>query len=244
MNIYSHEANTMTQHHFTGFTTDCVTFLRDLTVNNNKEWFEAHKDTFITHLQTPAIALVEALGSQLQAKFPEIHYDIRPNGRGSLMRMNRDVRFSTDKSPYKTNLAMMFNDNSGAKMESPGFGLQITPQHVDLVAGVFQFTRDDFSKYRLVIDETRAGEELDKIVADIKAMKHYELGGETYKRVPKGYNNQHPHAHWLKFTGLYITVIPLPHDIIHTADFVEITMNHFMAMSPIYTWLQKHLRQS
>jgi len=231
-----------TQHHFTGFTTQTVDFLRDLAVNNNKEWFEAHKNTFITYLQTPAVALVEALGSQLQAKFPEIHYDVRPNGRGSLMRMNRDVRFSTDKSPYKTNLAMMFNDKSGGKMESPAFGLQITPEHVDLVAGVFQFTRDDFNKYRLVIDETQAGAELDQIVADIKAMKGYELGGETYKRVPKGYDTQHPHAHWLKFTGLYVTVVPLSHDIIYTADFVEIVMSHFMNMSLIYTWLQKYLR--
>lgn len=230
-----------TPHSFIGFTPQAVDFLRDLVINNNKEWFEAHKDTYITALQNPGVALVEALGSGLQAHFPEIHYDTRPNGRGSLMRMNRDVRFSTDKSPYKTNFAMMFHNKAGKKMEMPGFGLQITPNHVDVVAGVFQFTRDSVQAYRKVIDETKAGEELSKIVVEILAKGDYELGGETYKRVPNGYDTDHPSAKWLKFTGLYITHAPLSLETIYHADFVNILMTHFINMSPIYTWLNRNL---
>jgi uncharacterized protein (TIGR02453 family) len=230
-----------TQHTFTGFTPQAIDFLRDLVINNNKDWFEAHKDTYITTLQNPGVALVEAVGERLQAHFPEIHYDVRPNGRGSLMRMNRDVRFSADKSPYKTNLAMMFHNKAGKKMEMPGFGLQITPEQVEMITGVFQFTPDHLQAYRKVIDETKAGDELSKIVAEILAKGNYELGGETYKRVPKGYDADHPSAKWLKFTGLYATSAPLSLEAIYHANFVDVIMTHFINMSPIYTWLNRNL---
>src|ERR1700754_1232645 len=93
---------------FTGFPIQGVTFLRDLRDNNNKAWFEEHKPTYLEVVQQPAIALVASLGQQLQSKFPDIEYDTRTNGSGSLLRPYRDTRFSADKTPYKTNVAMIF----------------------------------------------------------------------------------------------------------------------------------------
>ncbi len=125
---------------FQGFPAEGLRFLRDLAENNNKPWFEANKELYLAAIQTPAVALVAALGERLHERFPDIRYDARTNGSGSLMRIYRDTRFSADKSPYKTNVAMMFTSGQAGKLAMPGCGLQLTPERVKLIAGVFAFT--------------------------------------------------------------------------------------------------------
>ena len=101
-------------------------FLRQLKMNNNKEWFNDNRTWYEQDVLQPAKDLVQIIGERLQAKYPSIQYDTRANGSGSLMRISRDTRFSKDKTPYKSNVAMIFWDGSGKKMEMRGFGLQIT----------------------------------------------------------------------------------------------------------------------
>ena len=104
---------------FTGFPEQGFEFLRQIARNNSKAWFEAHKAEYIQDLQLPAQALVVALGERLRSLFPTIGYDPRPHG-GSLMRIYRDVRFSKDKSPYKTHIGANFWDGE-RKAEGSGF---------------------------------------------------------------------------------------------------------------------------
>ena len=72
---------------FAGFPPEAIQFLRDLAANNHKTWFEANRATYLAAVQRPAVALVAALGEPLQQRFPEIRYDTRDNGAGSLMRI-------------------------------------------------------------------------------------------------------------------------------------------------------------
>ncbi len=226
---------------FTGFPAEGIQFLRDLRANNDKTWFDAHKTTYQNSVQDPAVALVATLGERLRAHFPRITYDTRTNGSGSLMRIYRDTRFSADKTPYKTNVAMMFTADSGKRMEQPGFGLQLSPDGVELVTGLFQFSRPQMEAYRAAVLDDKRGPALTAAIAAVMSRGGYTLGGETYKRVPNGYDVQHPRATWLKFSGLHAFAPPLPVEIALTSALVDQVTAHFVHMSPVVAWLEAAL---
>jgi len=98
----------MTSKTFSGFPEEGLQFLTDLGQNNDRDWFDARKQTYTDTIVSPALAFVEALGERLQIISPHIQYDTRTNGAGSLMRIYRDTRFSADKRPYKTWVGIRF----------------------------------------------------------------------------------------------------------------------------------------
>ncbi|MDX2137339.1 MAG: DUF2461 domain-containing protein [Chloroflexota bacterium] len=224
---------------FAGFPMSGAQFLRELAQNNNKEWFEGNKTRYLQEVQAPALELVTALGERLQTQFPEIRYDTRTNGSGSLMRIYRDVRFSPDKSPYKTNVAMMFGAGTNKKMEGPGFGVQITPEQVEMMAGVFTFSKEMLARYREYVQIDKYGAALDASAAQVRAAGAYTIDGATYKRVPTGLPADHPRAQWLKHTGLHVYAPPITMNVAATPALVDAVMTHFIAMSPIYVWLRE-----
>jgi uncharacterized protein (TIGR02453 family) len=100
---------------FKGFghtTRDFFVGLRD---NNSKAWFEEHRDRYEAGVCEPAEAFIGELGPRLAERYPGMRWDTRRNGAGSLMRINRDIRFSPDKRPYKENLGIIFWMGNGAK---------------------------------------------------------------------------------------------------------------------------------
>lgn len=227
---------------FTGFPAEAIQFLHDLAANNERPWFEANKEIYLRAVQGPAVMLVAALGERLRAHFPEISYDTRTNGSGSLMRLHRDTRFSADKSPYKTNVAMMFGAPGAAKMASPGFGLQLTPERVELIAGTFAFAPEALAAYRTAVLEEAAGAQLEQAAARVRAAGAYTIAGAGYKRVPAGLPADHPRAEWLKYKGLHVFAPHVTLEEAQTPALVEIAMAHFLAMAPVWQWLMRALR--
>lgn len=226
---------------FTGFPPEGLQFLRDLAANNERPWFEANKATYLRAVQAPAVALVAALGERLHARFPSVRYDTRTNGSGSLMRIYRDTRFSADKSPYKTTIAMMFSAGQDGKMSTPGFGLQITPEQVELIAGIFAFTAPALEAYRAAVLDETLGAELEQAAAAVRAAGDYPIAGVGYKRVPAGLPAGHPRAPWLMHKGLHVFAPPIARDVAQTPALVEAAFTAFVAMAPIEQWLERAL---
>jgi uncharacterized protein (TIGR02453 family) len=226
---------------FAGFPPEGLQFLRDLAANNERAWFEANKLTYLQTVQAPAVALVAALGERLQAQFPEIGYDTRTNGAGSLMRIYRDTRFSADKSPYKTNVAMMFGPRGAGKMGAPGFGLQLTPERVELVAGSFGFDPPALDAFRAAVLDDALGAELERAVAAVRAAGLYTVAGEGYKRTPAGLPADHPRAVLLRYKGLHVFSPPIELAVAQTPALVDVAMAHFLAMAPVQQWLARAL---
>ena len=129
-------------HPFAGFPKAGIKFLQDLAKNNDREWFNANKPTFIDQVQTPAQDLVISLGTRLKAISPEIMFDTRTNGTGSLMRIYRDTRFSKDKTPYKTNVAMSFWEGPSKRDSYSGFFLRVEPAGLSLFTGGYNFGKE------------------------------------------------------------------------------------------------------
>ncbi len=235
---------------FPGFSAAGIGFLRELAQNNNRPWFEAHRARYERDVRAPARALVAALGERLASAFPPTAYSTAGNG-GSLMRINRDVRFSSDKSPYKAQIAMMFVPEGRAKMGTPGFGLQITTKQVELVAGQFAFDPGQLAAFRRAVLDDSAGSALSAaaahlapaggLAADSASTAPYPLGGRRLKRVPRGYDADHPRAEWLTYKGLHVFSPPISLAVAATPELVNVAMTHFHQMAPIWAWLMRYV---
>ncbi len=223
---------------FSGFPAEGLKFLVDLKTNNTKEWFEAHKRLYKEAVQAPAVALVAGLGRRLAEEFPPIGYDTRTNG-GSLMRIYRDTRFSPDKTPYKTNVAMMFTPPGRKKLAAPGFGLQITVEGIDLVAGQFAFDPGELERYRTAVADEEAGAALEKAAAQVADGYHFR--DPELKRVPRGFDADHPRAQWLRHKGLAVFSPQLDRELALEPDLVDEAMVHFRKMAPMWKWVMEHV---
>ncbi len=224
---------------FEGFPAEGLAFLDELAANNNRDWFHDNKQRYIDLLRDPAIALVIAIGEKLKTISPDIVYDTRTNGAGSLMRVNRDTRFSPDKTPYKDHVDMVFWEGPEKKMQNPSFGFRIRREDMGMYAGMHGFDKDMLAAYRLAVADDDLGVELLEAVSAVESAGDYEIGGEHYKRVPRGYDADHPRAKWLKHNGLFATSGDLDRTPVTSPDLPDIIFAHFQKMAPIQQWLVK-----
>ncbi len=184
---------------FDGFPTEAFTFLHGLKKNNNKEWFDAHRAEYEEYLREPAKAFVETMAEHLKdAGLPLVATIKR-----SLFRINRDIRFSKDKSPYKTHIGIVFPFDGMKDDEWTGMYLGMEPEGAKgmkvYVGGGAYMPSSPFLKR---LREKIASEHtlLDKLAKDKVFLKEYPKGivGASLVRPPKGYDIEHPALTWLK----------------------------------------------
>ena len=116
------------------FSPESRVFLQQLSENNERAWFEAHKADYERTLGQPALDFIEAMAGPLAGFAPNFRADARRMD-GSLMRLHRDTRFSNDKSPYKTNLGIQFRHALGKDVHAPGFYVHLSPMECFLGVG-------------------------------------------------------------------------------------------------------------
>lgn len=229
----------MPKQSFSGFPQAGLQFLADLAANNNRDWFEANKATYQTQLLEPAQTFLTELGQKLQTISEGVRYDTRTNGGGTLMRIHRDTRFSKDKTPYKTNISGLFWEGAGKKMEHPAFGFELSANGLRMMAGIFHFSKPMLAAYREAVANDQLGHELASVLATLAETGQYTVHGEHYKRVPRGYDPEHPRADLLRFNGLYASPPEVNPNHLTSPNLVDICFEHFQAMSPIQQWLVK-----
>jgi uncharacterized protein (TIGR02453 family) len=183
------------------FSAATLRFLRGLTAHNNKPWFEAHRDDYEAAVKVPMQALIEEMDVRLARFAPEIVGD----PKRSMFRINRDIRFSADKSPYKTHASCWFYHRDGsrgvgreAEGGGAGFYFQIAPGDSFTGGGMWMPPKDALAKIREAIaDSPRAFE---KIAGSPKLKLRFSgLDDEgQLKRVPRGYAPDHPAGEWLR----------------------------------------------
>ncbi|MBI2374490.1 MAG: DUF2461 domain-containing protein [Deltaproteobacteria bacterium] len=176
------------------FSSALFEFFSDLEANNDKAWFEANRQRYERDVKAPVLAFIAEIGPDLAKVSPRFVADPRPNG-GSMFRIHRDVRFSKDKTPYKTHAAVHFRHDAGKDVHAPGFYLHLAPAEVFLGAGIWRPEPKTLGAIRDAIvakpaDYERASGEI--------AKKGWALAGESLTRVPRGYDPSHPAAEALK----------------------------------------------
>lgn len=227
---------------FSGFPLEGLQFLEELTSNNNRDWFEAHRTAYQTYLIKPAQAFVVALGQRLQTLSPGITYDTRTSGVGSILRIHRDVRFSADKSPYKTNLGVLFWQGKRRRVENPGFLFHMDAFNGAMFAGVYTFPKPLLDIYRSAVVDSHLGPELTTAIITVRNSGEYAIGGAHYKRVPRGYDPAHERADLLAYNGLYATSPHIAPDRLTQPDLVDLCFTHCHNMLALQQWLVKLYR--
>lgn len=221
---------------YPGFPQDGLEFLSDLARNNNREWFQAHKEVYQERVLAPTQAFVEALGARLKTISHGIEYDSRANG-GSIMRIYRDLRFSKDKTPYNPSMRVLFWEGTGKKTDNPGFWVGIEPGGVGVFCGQHGFPKPVLEAYREAVIDDALGEALERAIAQVEAAGDYRVGGAHYQRVPRGYDADHPRANLLKHNGLHAHSGGIPAEVITTPAFVEACFAECRNMAPLQQWL-------
>jgi len=221
---------------FPGFPSETIPFFESIKENNNREWFQAHRDDFIKYVQEPAIDFVIAFGTQLQSMAPSIQFDPATNGSGSLMRIYRDIRFSRDKSPYKTWLGMGFWGGS-KKDHHVGVYFGLSTDGAGLHIGNHQFSKPFMLAYQRAVDDEKQGQQLVSILNGIQ--EKFSMEGDKYRRVPKPYANDHPRGTLLKFKALFFSTPRLTPEQVASPELLEICLMRFQQAVDFYKWMHQ-----
>ena len=170
------------------FSPAAVKFLRGLKRNNDREWFNARKDVYERELKAPMLALIEEINGQLESVGPEF---VREPAK-CMMRIYRDIRFSNDKRPYKTQMAAWWARRGMEKTSGGGFYFHVSATEVTIAAGVYMPEREQTLAIRRHLlehhEEMRAM--LKKLGGGKRPMTAFD--GMKLTRAPKGFPADHP----------------------------------------------------
>jgi uncharacterized protein (TIGR02453 family) len=191
------------------FTKATFDFLKELKSNNTREWFAENKGRYEDTLKDPALRLIEDFGPELRGL--SRHFLATPR---SLFRIYRDVRFSKDKSPYKTHAGIHFRHEQSKNAYAPGFYLHVEPGQVFVGLGIWH---PETKALRLIREHIAEEPDQWKRVSRAKKFREtFELQGDRLKRAPKGFDPDHPLIEDLKWKD-YIAVKNLPQSFV-TSD--------------------------
>jgi len=222
--------------HFDG---EALTFLRGLAKHNARPWFEAHREEYERDVKQPIADLVQEMDLRFARFAPEFVGD----PRRSVFRIYRDVRFSRDKSPYKTHAACWFFHGGGsakvgreAHGGGAGFYFHLEPGASMVGGGCWMPPRPALQKFRAAIaDDPRGFERI--VLAPTLRKRFGELSDEeSLKRVPRGYAEDHPAARWLKHQSFTVGR-SLTDAQVTGPRLTAMLESDFEAMLPLVRWL-------
>jgi uncharacterized protein (TIGR02453 family) len=176
------------------FTEALFTFLEELRLHNDRDWFERNKERYVRDVRDPMLRFIGDVGPVLRKLAPRLVADPRPVG-GSLFRIHRDTRFSKDKTPYKTNVAAAFRHERRGDVHGPGLYVSLAPGEVEIGGGVWHPDPESLRLIRRSIVEQPAAW---KRALAAPGMDRLVWWGEALTRTPRGFPEDHPLDAWLR----------------------------------------------
>jgi uncharacterized protein (TIGR02453 family) len=223
---------------FDGFPPETIRFLGELRANNRKDWFDAHRSDYEACWVAPAKAFVVAAGQQLTELAPGIRAE--PRVLGSILRINRDTRFSRDPSPYKDHLDFWFWEGERRRAVS-GFFARLTPEFLGVGAGCHGFDAERLPVFRQAVADPGSGAELAGIAQRLEAAG-YQLAGATLKRPPAGWADGGPAERFLLHKALFVHHDEPADERVQTAAVLSTCMRHWSALAPLHRWLTDNIQ--
>ena len=229
----------MSEARFGGFRPAAFRFLRDLARHNDKVWFEASRDVYEREVRGPMRQLVEALDARLRGIAPEIVGD----PRRSMFRIHRDVRFSRDKSPFKTNAgAWLYHRDAGRKVGTvgegggAGFYFHIDPTTCFMAGGIWMPARPALLRIREAI--AAQPKALARLTSTPRFRRRFEGLSEEAKlrRVPRDFSPDHAAAEWLKLQSFTARATIEPR-VVTSPRLVDCLCHDFELLLPLVRWL-------
>jgi uncharacterized protein (TIGR02453 family) len=164
-------------------------FFEELNRNNNREWFQQNRDHYERDVREPMLHFISDFAPRLRKIARYYEADPRPMG-GSMMRIYRNLRFSRDKTPYRTNAAAAFGHRDGGFGASPAFYLSMSPAEAYAGVGMYHPEPPTLEKVRRAIVAHPV--QWKKVIGDRKFLKRFDVTGDKLTRPPRGYDPEHP----------------------------------------------------
>jgi uncharacterized protein (TIGR02453 family) len=206
---------------FRGWPVQALEFFEDLEEDNSKSFWQANLAVYEGSVRQP----MEELLAELEPEF----------GPGKLFRPYRDVRFSKDKSPYKTNIAAVLGPSGYVTLSARGLGAG---------AGMYMMASDQLERYRAAVAADSSGAQLEAIAAAVSA-KGYTCGPhDALKTAPKGYPKDHPRIELLRARGLIVWQEWPPAKWLSTGKAKEKVVDVLRTSAPLNGWLTRHVGDS
>ncbi|WP_068402829.1 DUF2461 domain-containing protein [Kribbia dieselivorans] len=205
---------------FEGFPMAAVDFYEDLEMNNTKAWWDEHKNVYRSAVVRPMRELTDALADEF--------------GEAKVFRPNRDLRFSHDKSPYKTHQGAYVSTAAGC-----GWYVQISADGLRTGGGFYRADGAALARLRARIDSD-AGAELARLVVDLTA-DGWVLGGDTLTTAPRGFDRNHPRIDLLRHKSLSVGR-RVDDEAMVSAAALEHVRADWNAVRPLVDWLTETLR--
>ncbi|HET9290331.1 MAG TPA: DUF2461 domain-containing protein [Actinomycetes bacterium] len=220
---------------FAGMPDEGLAFLEDLEERNTREFFDANKGVFREQVQAPFAALVEAAAARLRRSVPDL-------GEPKVFRIYRDLRFSKDKTPYKTSMSASLPSRADQEDGGPGVGtgyyVNVGPAGLYTASGLYHAARPDLERVRAAIADPDTGPELEAILGTA-ATKGLEPWLDPLQRTPRSWPADPPRAGLLKARSL---VLNRRHDRaswLQTAELLDHLLADWTAMIPFNRWLER-----
>jgi len=221
----------------THFTPQALKFLRSLAKNNDREWFTPRKDVYERELKEPMLALIEEINAAMEGFAPD---HVRAPNK-TMMRIYRDTRFSSDKRPYKHQVAAWWSRRGMEKTSGGGFYMHVHPREVIVAIGVYMPEReqllairrwmaDHHAEYRAMLKslmKTRAG-----------AQPFTGIDAEALTRMPKGFPSDHPAGELLRAKNWGVHVL-LPAETALEPTLVKEIVKRFRLATPLVNALNE-----
>jgi uncharacterized protein (TIGR02453 family) len=223
---------------FEGFPREGLSFLDQLARHNERDWFEAHRSVWDEQIVPAMLSWCGELCEALRDVMPRLAFV--PRVGGSLYRLNRDIRFSRDKSPYKTHAAALLWEG-GDKHDSPGVYLHVSPGELILGGGIWIFEDARLDRYRKLLQDVASAERLRKALAHARKAKLDVEAHEVLKRPPRPFTDEHPSADLSKLKGLTVGRRLTPGAWLHSREALARSEAVARAYAPLHAWLRDEL---
>ena len=205
---------------FRGWPEEALEFFAGLEADNSKDYWQRNKDVYDTSVRAPMEELLEELSPQW--------------GEGKIFRPYRDLRFSSDKSPYKTNIAAVIGD---------GY-VQLTADGLAAGRGMWEMAPDELERYRRAVYEDGSGVQLADRVTEVREAGLEVAGHGALKTAPRGYLKDHPRIELLRYKGLVAWREWPVEPWLETPEAKDRVVEFFRLSEPISEWLRKHVGSS
>jgi uncharacterized protein (TIGR02453 family) len=202
---------------FTGWPEEALEFYEGLAADNSKTYWAEHKAVYTDKILGPMTELTEELAAEF--------------GEPKIFRPYRDIRFSADKSPYKT--------HCGAVIGGTGY-VQLSAEGLGAGAGMWQMGPEQLARYRAAVASDDAGGELEKVLAEIEQADITIHGHEVLKSAPRGYPADHPRITLLRYKGLTAWKQWPVEPWLETASAKDRLVSFFRTTRPLCSWLTSH----
>lgn len=217
---------------FTGFPRS-IEFLKTLTANNERDWFNANKDRYEAEVRGPALDFINSMGSVVEGLSD--HFTAVPTKvGGSLMRVYRDTRFGRDKTPYKTNIGIQFRHEQGKDIHAPGYYVHIAPDECFLGAGIWHPEPAALKAIRERIQSKP--EQWQDGTAALSKGRQWALSGDSLKRAPKGIDPDHSMIEDLRRKD-FIAISRFDPDQIVSKRFINLCKRRFQRAESLMQFL-------